>query len=285
MDRPTSRAEQATANAPGVKGRDSAWSNARFILMLAIFAWALRSFVIAPFSIPSGSMLPTLYIGDYLVVAKWPYGYSRYSFPWGFPSFDGRILSAVPHRGDVVVFRHPTEDSDLIKRVIGVPGDTIELRGGALIINGRPVPRQAVAPYKLPISANTPCRVVPPAQPLVAGSGDANFCIFPAYRETLPGGPSYTVLDQTSTEADNFGPVQVPEGRVFLMGDNRDDSLDSRFPTDVHGVGMVPTEDLIGRAMVTFWSTDGTASWWKPWTWFPALRKGRIGNGYTGDAE
>jgi signal peptidase I len=109
--------------------------------------------------------------------------------------------------------------------------------------------------------------------------------MFPAYRETLPAGPSYTVLDQTATEADNFGPVQVPAGHVFLMGDNRDDSLDSRFGSDVQGIGMVPTENLIGRAMVTFWSTDGTASWWKPWTWFPALRKSRVGNGYTGDAE
>ena len=285
MDKPTSRAEQATESAAGEKGRDTAWSNARFILMLAIFAWVLRSFVVAPFSIPSGSMLPTLYIGDYLVVAKWPYGYSRYSFPLGLPSFDGRILSSIPRRGDVVVFRHPTENSDLIKRVIGVPGDRIELRVGALILNGRPVQRQALPPYRLPISANTPCRVVPPAQPVVVASGGTDFCMFPAYRETLPGGPSYTVLDQTTTEADDFGPVQVPEGHVFLMGDNRDDSLDSRFPPDVRGIGMVPTEDLIGRAMVTFWSTDGTASWWKPWTWFPGLRKERIGNGYTGDAE
>ena len=267
------------------RAKESSWGIARFILTLAILAWAFRSFIAAPFSIPSGSMLPTLYIGDYLVVAKWPYGYSRFSFPWGIPSFSGRIFETVPERGDVVVFRHPTEDADLIKRVIGLPGDTVELRGGELVLNGRPVPRQDVPPYQLPISTNTPCRVVPPATPFVASTGGQAYCVLPAYRETLPGGPSYTVLDQVATAADDFGPVKVPADHVFLMGDNRDDSLDSRFSPTVGGIGMVPMEDLIGRATFTFWSTDGSASYWKPWTWFTALRGSRIGNGYTGDAE
>jgi signal peptidase I len=283
MQWPISRTRSAPRNA--ATQRESAWSIVRFVLTLAILAWAFRSFVVAPFSIPSGSMLPTLYIGDYLVVAKWPYGYSRYSFPLEIPSFDGRVLRSLPKRGDVVVFRHPTEDSDLIKRVIGLPGDTVELRGGELILNGRPVPRQALAPYRLPISANTPCKAAPLATPLMVQRGDEAFCAFPAYRETLPGGPSYTVLDQTASEADDFGPVKIPPDHVFLMGDNRDDSLDSRFPAEVGGIGMVPTENLIGRAAVTFWSTDGSASWWKPWTWFRALRASRIGNGYTGTAE
>ena len=101
----------------------------------------------------------------------------------------------------------------------------------------------------------------------------------------MPGGPSYTVLDQTATPADDFGPVRVPSGHVFLMGDNRDDSLDSRFPADDGGIGMVPIQNIIGRAAVTFWSTDGSASWWRPWTWFSALRGRRVGNGYTGDAQ
>jgi signal peptidase I len=283
MQWPISRTRSAPRNA--ATQRESAWSIVRFVLTLAILAWAFRSFVVAPFSIPSGSMLPTLYIGDYLVVAKWPYGYSRYSFPLEIPSFDGRVLRSLPKRGDVVVFRHPTEDSDLIKRVIGLPGDTVELRGGELILNGRPVPRQALAPYRLPISANTPCKAAPLATPLMVQRGDEAFCAFPAYRETLPGGPSYTVLDQTASEADDFGPVKIPPDHVFLMGDNRDDSLDSRFPAEVGGIGMVPTENLIGRAAVTFWSTDGSASWWKPWTCFGALRGSRIGNGYTGTAE
>jgi signal peptidase I len=266
--------------------KDSGWSTARFVLTLVLLAWALRSFIVAPFSIPSGSMLPTLYIGDYLVVAKWPYGYSRNSFPFGFPSFDGRLFEHVPNRGDVVVFRHPDQDSDLIKRVIGLPGDTVEVRGGALILNGRPISREELPPYAMPISANSPCKVVPPASPFVAMINGQPYCRYPAYREILPGGPSYTVFDQIDTSpADDFAPVKVPAGRVFLMGDNRDDSLDSRFSEAEGGIGMVPVENLIGRAMVTFWSTDGTASYWKPWTWFTALRGHRIGNGYTGDAE
>lgn len=266
--------------------KDSAWSTARFILALVLLAWALRSFVVAPFNIPSGSMLPTLYIGDYLVVTKWPYGYSRYSFPFGFPTFPGRIFEHLPKRGDVVVFRHPDENEDLIKRVIGLPGDTVEVRGGELILNGKPLPRQDLGLYPLPMSANTPCKVVPPATPMVAMVGGRFSCQFPAFRETLPGGPSYTVLDQVEGgPADDFGPVQVPPEHIFLMGDNRDDSLDSRFSEAEGGIGMVPVDHLIGRATFTFWSTDGSASYVKPWTWFTALRGSRIGNGYTGDAQ
>jgi signal peptidase I len=258
----------------------------RFLLLLALIAWAFRSFVLAPFSIPSGSMLPTLYIGDYLAVAKWPYGYSRFSFPFQFPSFSGRILSNVPSRGDVAVFRPPGADMEFVKRVIGVPGDTVEVRSGMLVLNGRALPREALRPFAMPISANSPCRVVPPARPMVVGVQGEFHCLYPAYRETLPGGPSYTVLDQIeSPRADDFPAVKVPEGHVFLMGDNRDDSLDSRFSTAEGGIGLVPMENLVGRAVFTFWSTDGTASYFLPWTWFTALRGGRIGNGYTGDPE
>jgi signal peptidase I len=265
---------------------ENGWSLARFFLTLVLLAWALRSFVLQPFNIPSGSMLPTLYIGDYLIVAKWPYGYSRYSFPFGLPSFGGRILARLPRRGDVVVFHHPSEDEDLVKRVIGLPGDSIAMANGRLILNGTPVERTTLPDFEMPISPNSPCRVVPPAVPAVAESGGRAACRFHAYLETLPGGVSYTTLDQVEHgPADDFGPVRVPRGHLFLMGDNRDDSLDSRFPTVDEGIGMVPLDRLIGRALVTFWSTDGSASYVRPWTWFTALRTKRIGNGYTGRAQ
>jgi signal peptidase I len=279
------RGRSDAARATAEKPKETAGGLARFILTLVVLAWALRSLIVAPFYIPSGSMVPTLYIGDYLAVAKWPYGYSRYSFPFGIPSFDGRVFGRLPERGDVVVFRHPDEDEDLIKRVIGLPGDTVEVRGGELILNGHRVPRQKLPPYAMPISLNSPCKVVPPAIPLVTVVRDQPYCTYPAYRETLPGGSSYTVLDQADVSADEFGPVRVPAGHLFLMGDNRDDSADSRFAVYDNGVGMVPLENLVGRAMFTFWSTDGTASYWKPWTWFTALRGTRVGNGYKGDAE
>jgi len=262
--------------------KESGGSLVRFILTLAVIAWAIRSFVFAPFYIPSSSMLPTLYIGDYVMVAKWPYGFSRYSFPFGFPSYDGRIFGGLPERGDVVVFRHPYEDTDLIKRVIGLPGDTVEVRGGALILNGKAVARTALPAARVPISANSPCKVVAGTVPTITASGGESFCTYQAYRETLPGGPSYTILNQVDgMEADDFAAVKVPAGHLFLMGDNRDDSADSRFSPEDDGVGMVPTDNLIGRATLTFWSTDGSSSYVKPWTWFTALRGSRVGNGYS----
>ncbi len=264
----------------------SAGSPARFFITLVILTWALRSFIVQPFNIPSGSMLPTLYIGDYLLVAKWPYGYSRYSFPFAFPPFSGRILTHVPKRGDVVVFKVPAEHADLIKRVIGVPGDTVALSNGRLILNGKLVPRSSLPAFEMPVSANSPCKVVPPAFPKTSVRSGRGYCLYPAYLESLPGGPSYTVLDQVNHgAADDFGPLGVPAGHVFLMGDNRDDSLDSRFPEYEGGIGMVPFENLMGRALVTFWSTDGSASYVKPWTWLTALRATRIGNGYSGDPK
>lgn len=279
----SSRRTRSTASSAKSARKGSTGSPFRFVLVIAILAWAFRSLVAAPFSIPSASMLPTLYIGDYLVVAKWPYGYSRYSFPFEFPPVGGRILEAQPERGDVVVFRHPNESADLIKRVIGLPGDTVEVRDGQVILNGHPIARRPLPAVKVAVSPNSPCQTILPTGPSLAVSGGRASCLYRAYLETLPGGPSFTVLDQVEHgPADDFPATKVPPGHVFLLGDNRDDSLDSRFPTSEGGIGMVPTKDLIGRALITFWSTNGGASWFKPWTWFTALRSSRVGNGYTG---
>ena len=253
----------------------------RLVVAVLLLAWVIRSFVFAPFSIPSGSMLPTLFIGDYVMVAKWPYGFSRVSFPWGFPPFDGRIFGNLPERGDVVVFRAPGTNEDFVKRVIGLPGDRIEVRGGMLVINERPIPRQPAGTFAMPVSANSPCRVVGGATPMTSPTDDGGIaCLYPAFRENLPNGHSNLVIDQVDNpRADAVTPTAVPEGHVFLMGDNRDDSLDSRFSIPEGGVGMVPVEHLVGRASFVFWSTDGSASYVKPWTWVTALRTDRIAKG------
>jgi signal peptidase I len=251
----------------------------RFLFMLFVFALVLRSFIVAPFVIPSGSMLPRMMIGDYLFVAKWPYGFSRYSIPFGLGDFDGRIWGQTPERGDVVVFRYPGErDEDYVKRLIGLPGDTVQMRGGQLILNGKPVPKLRVADYLMPVTANSPCRRVGRAAPLppLVEAG-RHYCRYQRFRETLPGGRSYEVLDQTVADADDTEVYTVPEGHYFMMGDNRDDSADSRFAREDGGVDFLPDDYLIGRALVVFFSTDGSAEWLKPWTWFTAARWERIG--------
>src|SRR6478735_3735807 len=173
------------AGPPSEPVKESPSSFLKSLLILAIAAWVLRSFIVAPFSIPSGSMLPTMMIGDYLFVSKWPYGYAGASFPFGFPSFEGRIFGSTPKRGDIVVFVGP-EGADVVKRVIGLPGDMVAVRGGQIILNGKPVERERTDDYVMPISPNSPCRVVPPAVAMTRQADDGSpGCVYPAYRETL----------------------------------------------------------------------------------------------------
>ena len=269
------------------RGSSELGETIRFLLKLALIVFVFRSFVLAPFSIPSESMLPRLLIGDYLFVSKWNYGYSRWSLPFGLPPIDWRIGWSIPTRGDTVVFRGPAgEDHDVIKRVIGLPGDTVQVRRGQVILNGKAIPKQRIADFVLPLSPNfDESKCDAPFRTVEAGVA---VCRYPRFRETLPDGRSYAVLDQHDIPGfDDTGVYQVPAGTVFLMGDNRDDSADSRFPAPADalpgegsGMGFIPIDHVEGRALVGFWSTDGSARWLLPWTWVSAARFRRIGEGF-----
>ncbi len=247
-----------------------------FLLKLALIVLIFRSFVFSPFNIPSESMLPRLNNGDYLLASKWSFGYSRYSLPLSVPLIPGRILASQPERGEVVIFKAPPHnDIDYIKRVIGLPGDQVQMRGGQLFLNGEAVPKKRISDFVIAITPNTRCFF--PHFEARLDDGTA-VCRYPQYRETLPGGRSYEVLDIGITPQDDTEVTVVPEGMLFLMGDNRDNSLDSRFPAvPGQGIGIVPQANLVGKASVMMFSTDGGAEWIKPWTWFTAARWSRIG--------
>ena len=234
--------------------------NIKTIVYAGLIAVGIRTIAFEPFNIPSGSMIPTLLVGDYLFVSKYSYGYSRFSMPFSPPLFDGRIFGRLPNRGDVAVFKYPRDTSvDYIKRIIGLPGDRIQVTAGQLYINKVLVPRTLIGDY-------------------VADDNGMRM-LAKEYQETLPNGVKHDILKATDDgEANNTPEYVVPPDHVFAMGDNRDNSQDSRF---MNAVGFVPVENLVGRAEFIFLSIDGTAPFWQVWEWPFEIRWSRLFSGIT----
>ena len=267
------------AEVPKAKAKTDWVAEARGVFWLILAVLGFHSFIAKPFYIPSESMLPGLFVGDRLVVTKFPYGWSFVSPTFHLMSFKpGRVLGSLPERGDVVIAVPPGVKEDYIKRVIGLPGDRFEMKGGVVILNGVPLQRSAAVQRRFPVDANAPCSdsEYPGAR---IRSGGRDWCQLPVVRETLPNGRSYDTIDLGyDWRVDDVAPFTVPKDHVFLMGDNRDRSADSRVALMNRGLGgPVPWENIGGRAEFITFSLDGTESWWNPASWFTALRGGRAG--------
>jgi signal peptidase I len=235
------------------------------IFWALIIAGIFRTLFFQPFWIPSGSMKDTLLIGDFLFVNKMAYGYSRFSCPFAICPITGRILASEPERGDVVVFRHPVKNDDMIKRLVGLPGDTVQVKNGVLFINGAEAPQVPDGTFEELFEKQGPMGQYPRCENGPVGEGGT--CTSSRSVETLPSGVKHAVLNiQDDGDADNTDVYTVPAGHYFFMGDNRDNSTDSRFPQTTGGVGFVPAENLIGRADRVMFSSAGRSLLYV-WTW------------------
>ena len=242
-------------------------------MLLAVLAF--HSFVAKPFFIPSTSMMPNLLVGDQLIVSRYPYGYNWSSVTFHMlPRGNWRIFGGTPEYGDIVIPTHPQRSEDYIKRVVALPGDRIAVKNGQIILNGKPVPQKVEPAMLLPIDLNSPCQG--PGFTTVTGPDGTRKCRVPVERETMPNGASYLIIDALPDQPlDNYPEIQVPDDAVFVMGDNRDASADSRASIANQGLGgPVPLANIGGRAEFITYSLDGTASW-NPFTWFGAMRGDR----------